>query len=373
MKVLVAPDKFKDSLPAAAICDAVSEAIWEINPSIEVTKIPLADGGEGTFDLLLVHSQGSIQKIAVLDPLLRSIEADYGISRDGTTAFIEMAQASGLQLLREYERNPLYTSSIGTGQMIVDAMNRGVTHMIIGIGGSATNDVGIGLAHALGYRFCNQHDEELPPIGQSLSHIAFIDDSNVDQRLKQISFTVLCDVDNPLYGIQGAAHVYGPQKGATEAIVRELDAGLRHFAELVEKQYGLSLNFPGSGAAGGVGAGAKLFLKANFKRGIEYVSELYDLEDKIRSADMVITGEGKVDQQTLSGKVVSHVFSLALQHQKPVVILCGQCTLSEEELKKFGTSKIIALAGDPTEVERAITQPIPLIKSHIKRLFLNQT
>jgi len=371
MKALIAPDKFKGSLSAAEVCEAVSDALLEIDSSNQVIKIPLADGGEGTFEILVHQSKGSIKRVTVLDPLLRPIEAGYGVSQDGKTAFIEMAKASGLQLLKESERNPLFTSSIGTGQLIVDAIHEGATNIILGIGGSATNDACIGLAHALGYRFFNRDRVELPPIGKSLSEIEWIDDSQVDKRLHEIAFTVLCDVDNPLYGMHGAAHVYAPQKGATEIIVNELDLGLRHFADLAKSQYHADLNFPGAGAAGGVGAGAKLFLNASFKKGIDYISELTSLTKHIKICDIVITGEGKVDAQTLSGKVVAHVLSLAHRYNKPVFILCGQCTLSDHERKQLGAHSMIALATQPSEVRLALTQPIPLIKSKIKEAILN--
>jgi glycerate kinase len=209
VKILIAPDKFKGSLSAHEVCNAVGEALLEMDPSNEVSKVPLADGGEGTFEILVEHSQGSVKKTSVLDPLQRPIQAEYGLSKDGTTAFIEMAKASGLQLLKEDERNPILTTTIGTGQLILDALAEGATTIILGIGGSATNDAGIGMAHALGFRFLNNRNEILNPVGQSLSEINAIDDTQVDVRLREVSFTVLCDVTNPLYGPQGAAFVYG--------------------------------------------------------------------------------------------------------------------------------------------------------------------
>ncbi len=367
MKILIAPDKFKGSLSASEVCEAVSEALMELDSYSEILKVPLADGGEGTFEILVENSKGRVKKTTVLDPLHRPIQADYGLSQDGTTAFIEMATASGLQLLKETERNPLYTSTIGTGQLILDAINEGVTNIILGIGGSATNDAGIGMAHALGFRFLNKKKESLSPVGQSLSEIDLIDDTNVDARLRKVNVTVLCDVDNPLYGTQGAAHVYGPQKGATIETVKELDHGLKHFADLVKSVYGDDLNFPGAGAAGGMGAGARFFLNAKFQRGIDYISELSSLEEKIKASDMIITGEGKVDEQTFSGKVVAHVLSLASQNKKAIFIICGQCTLSSDELKKYGASHVISLVNHPSELHIAMTQPGPLIKSKIKQ------
>ena len=370
MKILIAPDKFKGSLTAPEVCEAVSEALLDLDSSHEITKVPLADGGEGTFEILVNHSEGSVKKTSVFDPLQRLIHAEYGLSKDGTTAFIEMARASGLPLLKEIEHNPLHTSTIGTGQLIFDALDDGVSNIILGIGGSATNDAGIGMAYALGFRFLNKRKELVMPVGRSLSEIVSIDTSGVDTRLGKINFTVLCDVDNPLYGPRGAAHVYGPQKGASEEIVKELDRGLERFAHLVKTNYKIDLNFPGAGAAGGLGAGAKLFLQANFKRGIDYISEVTGLEEKIKNSDMVITGEGKVDAQTFSGKVVARVLALANQYNKPVFIICGQCTVSSEELSEYDVGRIITLVNHPSELDLALTQPIPIIQSKIKKAFL---
>jgi glycerate kinase len=364
---LIAPDKFKGSLSASEVCDAVSDAILDINTLHKIEKVPLADGGEGTFEILVARFEGHIKKVSVLDPLHRPIIAEYGLSKDGTQAFIEMAKASGLQLLKEDERNPLFCSSIGTGQLILDALNEGVTHITLGIGGSATNDAGIGLAHALGYRFLTREKESLKPIGKSLSEIDVIDDTHRDGRLRQVKFTVLCDVDNPLYGPNGAAYVYGPQKGASHQIVSKLDNGLKHFADLVMKSFSIDLNFPGAGAAGGLGAGSRLFLNATLRKGIDFISDITHLEEKIKVSDIVITGEGKVDHQTLSGKVVAHVLSLAHQYGKPVFILCGQCSLAFGELSKLGAHRMITLADSPAEVSLAIAQPIPLIKSRLKK------
>jgi glycerate kinase len=373
VNILIAPDKFKGSLTANEVCHAVREALLEMNSSHVIHEVPLADGGEGTFEILVENSHGYIKQLSVLDPLQRPIQAEYGLSKDRTTAFIEMAKASGLQLLKETERNPLLTSTIGVGQLISNAIDEGMTNIILGIGGSATNDAGIGMAHALGFRFLNNKKEILNPVGQSLSKIHAIDETQVDVRLHKVNFTVLCDVNNPLYGEHGAAYVYGPQKGATSEDVQQLDQGLKHLADLIMLLHDVNLNFPGAGAAGGMGAGAKLFLKATFRKGIDYISELTELAEKIKASDMIVTGEGKVDEQTFSGKVVAHVIALAKQYHKPVFILCGQCSLTADELKKFGADRIITLVNHPSELNDAIQQPIPLIKSRIKEAFLNLT
>lgn len=351
MKILLAPDKFKGSLTAQQVCDALMEGLLKKNPSHEMVKVPLADGGEGTFELLMDHYRGQLKTVSVLDPLFRPIESTYGISSDGKTALIEMARASGLLLLKESERNPLHTSTIGTGQLVAHALDAGVTHIVLGIGGSATNDAGIGMAHALGVRFRSAQGEDLVPIGSHLDEIAVIDDSQKHPRLGHVTVTVLCDVTNPLLGPQGAAYVYGPQKGATATVVAQLDKGLHHLAALIKKNYGQSLDFPGAGAAGGLGAGCKFFLNANIRRGIEYISEAVNLEEKIRWCDHVITGEGKVDEQTFSGKVPVHVIEKARSYGKLVTLVCGQSVFTEMELQQKGVDRLIALtaAGDDSE------------------------
>lgn len=369
MKILIAPDKFKGSLLAPGVCDAVADALHELDPTFEITKVPLADGGEGTFEILLDSSRGRIKKKSVHDPLMRPLLAEYGLSNDGTTAYIEMAKASGLQLLKENERNPLQTSTIGTGELIVDALNEGAVNIILGIGGSATNDAGIGMAHALGFRFLTKQSEILSPVGGSLADIDSIDDTNIHVHLRKANFIVLCDVVNPLYGPQGAAFIYAPQKGATPEQAIMLDKGLKHFSDLALLAYKVDLNFTGAGAAGGLGAGAKLFLNATFQRGIDYISELTGLEYKIKNCDAVITGEGKVDEQTFSGKVVDHVVKMANQYKKPVTILCGQCSLGREYLSKREIKKIITLAKNPVEAEQAMKKTLQAIKSKIRAEF----
>ncbi len=369
MKILIAPDKFKGSLSAPEVCDAVADALRELDPTHEITKVPLADGGEGTFKILLESSRGRIKKKSVPDPLMRPLLAEYGFSNDGTTAYIEMAKASGLQLLKENERNPLHTSTIGTGELIVDALNEGADNIILGIGGSATNDAGIGMAHALGFRFLNKQNQILSPVGGSLAEIDSMDDTNIHTHLRKANFIVLCDVTNPLHGPQGAAFIYATQKGASAKSVITLDKGLKHFADMANIFYGIDLNFPGAGAAGGLGAGAKFFLNATFQRGIDYISTLTGLENKIKNCDEVITGEGKVDEQTFSGKVVAHVVKLANQYKKPVTILCGQCPLSSRELSDKGIKKIIVLAKNPFEAEEAMKEPVQMIKSKLRLEF----
>jgi glycerate kinase len=367
VKILIAPDKFKGSLSAQHVCDAARTAFLKLMPDAQIDCTPLSDGGEGTFEILTERFRGRKKIIRVLDPLFRTIEAQYGISEDGTTAIIEMAEASGLQLLSEPERNPLLTTTFGTGQLIADAMDTGVNHIILGIGGSATNDAGIGMAAALGYRFLNYSGDELSPSGNSLTKIASIDASNIHTKIQTTRFTVLCDVENPLYGPFGAAHVYAPQKGASAEVVEILDEGLIHFSKLVETVFNESIHFPGAGAAGGLGAGAKLFLKAQLKKGIEYVSEITQLETKIRESDLIVTGEGKVDDQSFYGKVVGYIISMAHMYNKPVLILCGQIAASNPIHKT--AHQVIALASHQNEIEEAMTDTARVIEQKIATEF----
>jgi glycerate kinase len=367
--ILIAPDKFKGSLTAAQTCDAIAGALKEMYPEVRIIKCPLADGGEGTFEILKEHFNGRTKKIRVLDPLLRPVESEYGISADGTVAFVEMARASGLHLLSPEERNPLHTSSMGTGQLIAEALREDVKEIVIGIGGSATNDAAVGMASALGYRFLDKDGKEIIPVGRALNTIANIDVKKVDAQIKKTRFTVLCDVTNPLYGLQGAAHVYGPQKGADAAAVEQLDNGLKHLAGLIQHDFQVDINFPGAGAAGGFGGGAIFFLGARLKRGIDYISEITGLEEKIKAADHVLTGEGKVDEQTFSGKVVSKVLELAVMDEKPVTIICGQNHLPAPKLAQHGIRKIIALARSADEVKEAMADPVGRMKEKIMEEF----
>lgn len=365
MRVLIAPDKFKGSLTAPEVCLAIELGLKRINPSITIISVPIADGGEGTCELLTTHSKGTIVTCRVSNPLFRKINASYGISGDGSTAFIEMASASGLQLLKPEERKPLNTTTYGTGELIADAIKQGVKKIVLAIGGSATNDAGIGMAAALGMKFLDKHGQPLDPIGENLIHVHSIIDDNFVLNQKPIEAIVLCDVDNELFGPWGAAYVYGPQKGADEQAIQVLDSGLRNFARVVKSQMKLNPDFPGAGAAGGLGAGAKVFLKAAFFRGVEYLLNVMRLEDEIKQADLVITGEGKMDEQTLSGKVVMGVTQLATKHHKPVIALAGINQLSDKEIQSLGLQKVITLVNEHTTATEAIANASELISNRI--------
>lgn len=374
MKILVAPDKFKGSLSAEEVCEAIRDGLLSSDKSIEVISLPLADGGEGTCELLTSYSGGALVSIIVRDPLFRNLQSGYGLSRDGKIAFLEMARASGLQLLKKEERNPLINSTVGTGDLIRHALDRGVEQIIMGVGGSATNDGGMGMAEALGVVFYSASGEMLKPTGENMIRVHSIDVSGIHPGLHKVKFTIFCDVDNPLHGIRGAAHVFAPQKGANEKVVRELDEGLKHYERVLEKVVNKSVNFPGAGAGGGLPASIMGLAEVTVRPGMEFIIEFTGLETQLREADAVITGEGKVDEQTLAGKVVKGIADLSRRYNKPLVILAGKNELGPEQLKTLGASKIVTLVREDIAEEDAIRQAFELIvqrtREEIAPLFL---
>lgn len=365
MKILIAPDKFKGSLDARQVCEAIRQALVKSDATLSIQTLPMADGGEGTAQLLTEHTRGKWITCEVRDPFFRKTQAGYGISGDGQTAFIEMAAASGLQVLTPWETNPMKTSTVGTGDLIADALKHQVKKIVLAIGGSATNDAGLGMATALGYKFYDNQNQELTPIGENLIYLHRVDASQVNPQLRLTEIVVLCDVSNPLHGDNGAAFVFAPQKGASEQDVIQLDKGLQHFADIVHTQLNRSTEFAGAGAAGGLGAGAKVFLNATLQRGIDYVMEALHVETAIHNADLIITGEGKMDAQTLSGKVVAGMVASAVRYKKPVFAIVGKNELSEAQWKQVGISQVISLVDETTSVEMAMKQPEHWIEKRI--------
>jgi glycerate kinase len=365
MTILIAPDKFKGSLSAHDVCDIISREL-RANASLEIVALPLADGGEGTCELLTTFSGGSSIKIKVRDPLARTIQATYGISKDGRIAFLEMATASGLQLLKKEEFNPLVTTTLGTGDLIRHALDRGVDEIIMGVGGSATNDGGMGMAESLGVIFYDALGNKLSGCGQNLSRIHSMDLSTVHPRMAKVNFTIFCDVDNPLHGTNGAAYIFSPQKGADHQTVIKLDNGLKHYQLILEKTTGVGVDFPGAGAGGGLPASLKALASIKIRRGMEFIAEFTNLEEKIRSADFVITGEGKVDRQTLSGKVVKGVAELAKKNKVPLIIMAGKNELGKENLEELGALKLVTLVGDGVDDQAAIQRAAEVLKTRVK-------
>lgn len=353
MKIVIAPDKFKGSLTAKEVCDALSLGIQKTNPSIEIISKPLADGGDGSLAVLAHYFEVQTIHCEVQDPLFRPIVASYKMANQ--TAYIEMATASGLVLLTEEERNPLFTTSLGTGALIVDALQKKATEIFLFIGGSATNDGGIGIAHALGYRFYDQHNQLLAPIGQSLPLITYIDNSQLKFDPAAVSIQVICDVNNPFFGPNGAAYVYAPQKGATPESVQYLDLGLRNLSQqLLQQQYPPIGLLKGAGAAGGVGGGAVAFLGAQLVSGIETFLKITAVESDLKDCDIVITGEGKLDSQSIQGKVVSGICQLAERYQIPVIAVCG--AMEATALETLPIQQAYSIIERSASLEEAMTK-----------------
>ncbi|WP_113930272.1 glycerate kinase [Bacillus sp. P14.5] len=354
MKIVAAPDSFKESMTAMEVCDAIEKGFQKIFPEASVHKMPIADGGEGTVHSLIRATKGGIVDLEVTGPAGKPVNAYYGILGDGRTAVIEMAAASGLQHVPIKDRNPLTATSFGTGELIRDAIARGVDKIILGLGGSATNDGGAGMAAALGVDFFNDNGETFIPVGGTLDRIASISMSSLQSSLKGIKFVVACDVDNPLTGPQGASHVYGPQKGATPEIAGLLDANLRHFGQKLSEAAKIdAAAFPGAGAAGGMGAGAKGFLKAHFRPGVELVLDTVQFEEAVSDADLVITGEGKIDGQSIHGKAPIGVARCAKKYNKPVIAIAGELGKDFEKIYDHGIDSAFSIITGVMSLEDA--------------------
>jgi glycerate 2-kinase len=366
MRVLIAPDKFKGSLTATEAARCIERALLAYMPSLAPVRKPVADGGEGTASVLTAATNGTIQEVVVNDPLYRQVSASYGISGNGKTAFVEMAQASGLDRLKPNERNPLLTTTFGTGELIRDAIKQGVEEVILCIGGSATTDAGMGMATVLGYEFLDKTGVPLRPIGQSMRHIDRIRRASLQIDLKKVRFRVACDVENPLFGPNGAAHIYGPQKGANPKMVAELDKGLRRIAHVLQRDFGIEeAEKPGSGAAGGLGFGARVFLKASFQNGFDLVADTLNLEQEIVNTNLIITGEGSLDEQTLEGKVIAGITRMAQVHGVPVVAFCGRSTLSPAQLETLGLAESMAITPTSMPLNEAMRQADTLLEQAV--------
>ena len=324
MKIVLAIDSFKESLTSFEAEQVVAEAIVQYFPKALVDCIPIADGGEGTLSVLLHTSDGNYRHLLAHNPCMEIIPTQYGISADKQTAYIEMAAISGLPLLKEEQKNPMKTTTFGTGELIKDALEKGCTHFIIGIGGSATNDAGIGMLQALGYRFYDKAGKELGTGGEIIGKTARIDSSNRHPLLANAHFTVACDVQIPFYGPQGAAHVFARQKGANDEMIQQLDEGMKTFAQVIQRHTGKDISqLPGSGAAGGLGGCLAAFMNADLKSGAELLLQATGFYECITDADLIITGEGKIDKQSLMGKITGKILEKGKQKGIPVIALTG--------------------------------------------------
>ncbi|UII81239.1 glycerate kinase [Flagellimonas sp. CMM7] len=354
MKFVLAPDKYKGSLSGEQFCEAVESGIRMVFPDAIIIKKPLADGGDGTIEVVKHYLNASEVKITVKDPLFRNIDAGYLLSNDKKTAFIEMSEASGYKLLAKNEMNCMHTTSFGTGELIADGLKKGVKEIILGIGGSATNDGGMGMATALGYEFLDSNGNKLNPTGENLIKVKRIVEKGALKGLSQTKFKVACDVNNPLYGKNGAAYIYGPQKGASGEEVNFLDQGLKNFAEVIQSAFKVDVqSIPGSGAAGGMGAGTMVFLNAVLTSGVDLVMEMADFENALAETDWIITGEGQLDGQTSSGKTIDGVLKLASTKNIPVAAFCGSVDISVDEMKGLGLTYAISILNEIGNLEDA--------------------
>lgn len=356
MKLVIAPDSFKESLSARAVADAIAAGWARVYPDAELLLCPMADGGEGTVDAVLAATGGERQQTEVSGPLGDPVSATWGLL-PGQRAVIEMAEASGLHRVERARRNVLTASSYGTGELIRAALDAGVRRMVLGLGGSATNDGGAGLLCALGVRMLDVDGRDLPPGGAALARLRHIDLTGLDTRLAQVEVLVAADVDNPLCGPRGASAVFGPQKGATPAQVEQLDAALEHYADVMASTLGEDLrNLPGVGAAGGLGFAARAVLKAAFRPGVELVAELAGLAEALQGADLVITGEGRLDGQSLHGKTPVGVARIARAAGVPVIALAGSLGEGYQRLYAEGIGAAFSLAPGPLSLEQAMAE-----------------
>ena len=357
MKIVIAPDSYKESLSALEVATQIELGFKEVFPDAQYVKVPMADGGEGTVQAMIEATHGRRVEVEVTAPLGERIPSFYALTGDGHTAMIEMAAASGLALVPAGQRNPLITTSYGTGELIAAALDAGARHLIVGIGGSATNDGGAGMLQALGVKLLDVQGQPIGRGGAPLAQLARIDASGLDARLAACTIEVACDVDNPLTGERGASAIFGPQKGATPAMVQTLDANLQHFAQLIERDVGIEVeHIAGAGAAGGMGAAMLAFLKGQLRPGCEIIAKAVGLEAAVQDADLVITGEGRIDQQTIFGKTPFGVATVARKHGKPVIGIAGSLGTNAHVVHDHGIDAIFSVLSRTCNIEDAMAE-----------------
>jgi glycerate 2-kinase len=368
MRILIAPQALKGSLTAAEAGQAIAGGVRSVFPAAEIEIVPIADGGEGTVQALVDATQGEIVSRRVTGPLGEAVEAFYGVLGDGSTAAIEMAACAGLPLVPRARRNPLIATTYGLGELILAALEHGCRRFIIGIGGSATNDGGAGMAQALGVALLSVQGTAIARGGEALASLARIETGELDSRLRASSFAVACDVTNPLCGPNGASAIYGPQKGATPAMVATLDAALSHYARIIERDSGISVSdVPGAGAAGGLGAGLLAFLHAELRPGALIVLEALDLAERVKQADLLITAEGQLDEQVAFGKSVGAIASLAKRNAIPVIALAGSLGKGYQVAYELGVDAIAVLPDGPMPLAYAMEHAAALTRDATER------
>ncbi|HZH59474.1 MAG TPA: glycerate kinase [Metabacillus sp.] len=369
MKIVIAPDSFKESLSAMEAALAIERGFKAVFPDAAYNIMPMADGGEGTVQSLVDATDGSIEERVVTGPLGNPVKAFFGLMGDGKTAVIEMAAASGLHLVPAEQRNPLVATTRGTGELILSALDLGVEHIIIGIGGSATNDGGAGMVQALGGRLLDESGNDIGAGGGALSDIVSLDLTELDPRLKRAKIEVACDVDNPLTGPRGASAIFGPQKGATPEMIQVLDQNLTHFADVVEVSLGESIrNIEGAGAAGGLGASLVAFLNAELKRGIQIVLDAVNFDDAVKDADLVITGEGRIDSQTIYGKTPIGVAKAAKKYGVPVIGIAGSLSNDSDVVYEHGIDALFSIVPGVTTLPDAFEHAAPYMERSARNI-----
>ncbi|GAC1378486.1 MAG: glycerate kinase [Ktedonobacteraceae bacterium] len=368
MRIIIAPQSLKGSLTAAETGQAIAQGVRAVYPEAEIGIVPVADGGEGTVQALVDATGGEMVQQMVTGPLGAAVAAFFGLLGDGRTAAIEMAACAGLPLVPLEQRNPRITTTYGVGELILAALDRGSRHLIIGIGGSATNDGGAGMVQALGASLLTDKGQEIIPGGAALATLSRISVANLDPRIRQCKIEVACDVTNPLCGPSGASAVYGPQKGATPEMVAQLDAALAHYAQIIERDLGRSVkDVPGAGAAGGLGAALMAFLQATLRPGAQIVLEAVRLEERVRNADLVITAEGQIDEQTAYGKSVAAVAGLAKRYRLPVLALAGSLGSNYQSVYSLGVDALAVLPSGPMTLAYAMEHAAALVSDAIER------
>ena len=370
MKIVIAPQSFKSSVSALTAAQAIERGVKRALPECETFLVPVADGGDGTLEVLVNSTSGKIFRTMVTGPLGQAVEADWGVMGDGQTAVIEMARASGLAMVPHRRRNPRTTTTFGTGELIKNALDRGYDRIVVGMGGSATNDAGMGMASALGARFLDDQGRTLPKGGASLARLNRIDINGLDKRLAGVTVIGATDVTNPLCGDTGASAIYGPQKGATPEIVAELDSALANFARVAQRDLGIDFmneEHPGAGAAGGLGAGLMAFTNCLLQSGIDLVCEVLNFEEHIIGADLVLTGEGRADLSSIYDKAPVGVARKAAPHGVPTVILAGSLGDGYRELYGHGIAGIVCIADRPMSFERSLARTEELLEDTAER------
>ena len=370
MKIVIAPQSFKGSVTALAAAQAIERGVLKASPEAVTALVPVADGGDGTLEVLVNSTGGEIFRNIVTGPLGHAVEASWGVMGDGKTAVVEMARASGLAMVPPRRRNPRTTTTFGTGEIIKEALDKGFSRIVVGMGGSATNDAGMGMAVALGARFLDNLGKPLPKGGSSLARLARIDVSNLHPKLREATIIGATDVTNPLCGPSGASAIYGPQKGATPEIVAELDAALANFARVAHRDVGIDFlteDHPGAGAAGGLGAGLMAFAQCRLQSGIDLVCEVLKFEENMRDADLVLTGEGRADLSSIYDKAPVGVARKAAPYRVPTVILAGSLGDGYEQLYQHGIAAVVCIADRPMSFERSLARTEELLEGAAER------